>query len=198
MNIEKLWEIVEQCKDCKRPEAKLEKILFELPLEDIAEFFFIFSWLDSYAYSEKMWCAAYLLNGGCSDDGFEYFRRGLISKGRAIYELALKNPDDLACLWGTGPIDNELFGGYAARHAYMDKTGSSVEAAFDYLYGYKQAEVFDLYIDGRLFDGNQNTESWDFDDEQENRKRLPRLTELSSEHIESQFSQWAEIAGVTA
>jgi hypothetical protein len=198
MNTDQHWAIVERCKDCERPEQALEEVLSELTVEEIAEFFNIFEWLVSYAYSETMWCAAYLLNGGCGDDGFEYFLRGLISKGRAIYELALKNPDDLACLWGTGRIDNELFGGPAARYAYMNKTGSSVEQAFDYLYGYEPHEAFELYIDGQLFERKPLTESWDFDDEQENRKRLPRLTELSSEHYESQLAEWAAIGGIAA
>lgn len=198
MNIDRFWEIVELCKDFEYPEVALEEILTELPVEEIAKFFYISHWLESYAYSETMWCAAYLLNGGCSDDGFDYFRCGLISKGRAMYELALKNPDDLACLWGTGPIDNELFGGVAARYAYINKTGASVEAAFDYLYGYKPDEVFELYIDGQLFVREPQTESWDFDNEEENRKRLPRLTKLFSEHYESQLAHWAEIAGIAA
>ncbi|RQQ21304.1 DUF4240 domain-containing protein [Burkholderia stagnalis] len=189
MNIDKFWDIVEQCKDSVRPEGALEALLSELPPEEIAEFFFIFCRLESYAYSEIMWCAAYLLNYGCSDDGFIDFRRGLISKGRGIYELALKNPDDLVCLWGQGDIRNESYG-HAAHGAYASRTGLSEEQASDYLYGYKQGEKFDLYIDGRLFNRGPLAEWWDFDDEQENRKRLPRLTELNRECFESRFPIW--------
>ncbi|MBB3256234.1 hypothetical protein F4827_001060 [Paraburkholderia bannensis] len=197
MNIDKFWEIVDQCKDFVNPEVALEDLLSELSPEDIAEFFYVFCRLEAYAYSETMWCAAYLLNGGCSDDGFEYFRRGLISKGRAVYELALKNPDDLVCLWGQGDIRNESFG-HAAPDAYMKKTGLSVEEAYDYLYGYKRGEVFELHIDGQLFERKPQTQSWDFDDEQENRKRLPRLTDLSSQQYECQLAQWAAIGGIAA
>ena len=199
MNINKFWAIVERCKDCEFPEAKLEKILSELPTEEIAEFFHIFQWLESYAHSETMWCAAYLLNDGCSDDGFEYFCRGLIAKGRAVYELALKDPDDLVCLWGTGDIDNELFGGPAARYAYINKTGSSVEAAFDYLYGYKPDEVFELYIDGQLFDvKDRRDEHWSFANEKDNRKRLPRLSALYYQSLDARFAQLAAKIGFDA
>ena len=45
-----------------------------------------------------MWGAAYVIHGGCSDDGFEYFRRWLISRGRKAYEAALADPDSLAQL----------------------------------------------------------------------------------------------------
>jgi hypothetical protein len=46
-------------------------------------------------YNSKMWCAAYIINGGCSDDGFEYFRCWLISKGKDAYYNAKSNPDNL-------------------------------------------------------------------------------------------------------
>ncbi len=48
------------------------------------------------AYSWDLWGAAYLINGGCSDDTFEYFRAALIARGRATYERALQDPDSLA------------------------------------------------------------------------------------------------------
>jgi hypothetical protein len=39
-----------------------------------------------------------VIHGGCSDDGFEYFRRWLVSRGRDVYEAALADPDSLAQL----------------------------------------------------------------------------------------------------
>jgi len=48
------------------------------------------------AASWELWMAAYLLNGGCSNDGFLYFRGWLIAQGREVFEQALKNPDSLA------------------------------------------------------------------------------------------------------
>lgn len=33
-------------------------------------------------YNSEMWCAGYIMNGGCSDDGFEYFRNWVISLGK--------------------------------------------------------------------------------------------------------------------
>ena len=37
---------------------------------------------DSYRWD--LWGAAYLANGGCSDDGFDYFRGWLIGQGRKV------------------------------------------------------------------------------------------------------------------
>jgi len=51
---------------------------------------------DSYRLS--LWAAAYLVNGGCSDDGFEYFRGWLIMQGRQAYERVVSDPDALASL----------------------------------------------------------------------------------------------------
>ena len=46
-------------------------------------------------YNSEMWCAAYIINGGCSDDGFEYFRCWVISRGKEVYYNAKENPDSL-------------------------------------------------------------------------------------------------------
>src|SRR5690349_10122594 len=39
-------------------------------------------------YNSAMWCAGYIMNGGCSDDGFEYFRNWVISRGKDVYDKA--------------------------------------------------------------------------------------------------------------
>jgi Protein of unknown function (DUF4240) len=41
------------------------------------------------AYNWPLWGAAYVINGGCSDDSFADFRASLISRGRAAFERAL-------------------------------------------------------------------------------------------------------------
>jgi hypothetical protein len=48
------------------------------------------------SYTAPLWAAAYILHGGCSDDGFEYFRGWLITQGRDVFEGALVDPDSLA------------------------------------------------------------------------------------------------------
>jgi hypothetical protein len=48
------------------------------------------------AYTCDLWGAADVIHGGCSDDGFEYFRCWLVSRGRRVYEAALADPDSLA------------------------------------------------------------------------------------------------------
>ncbi len=47
------------------------------------------------ANTHELWGAAYLINGGCSDDGFVYFREWLIQRGRDVFEAALRDPEIL-------------------------------------------------------------------------------------------------------
>jgi hypothetical protein len=39
---------------------------------------------------QKMWCAGYIMNGGCSDDGFEYFQKLDNFEGKDTYYKANK------------------------------------------------------------------------------------------------------------
>lgn len=52
------------------------------------------------SYQNPLWAAAYVVNGGCSDDGFDYFRGWLIAQGRTVFERVLADPDTLAGLPG--------------------------------------------------------------------------------------------------
>ena len=45
---------------------------------------------------EDLWAAAYLINGGCSEDGFDNFRGWLIANGREVVARAVREPDTLA------------------------------------------------------------------------------------------------------
>jgi hypothetical protein len=85
------------------------------------------------AYTWDLWGAGYVVHGGMSDDGFEYFRRWLISKGRAVYEQVLVRPDDLADLLGDGSegaLEFELFA-YVAGDVWRSKTGGSIDTFYD-------------------------------------------------------------------
>ena len=121
------------------------------------------------SYTSEMWCAGYLMNGGCSDDGFEYFRLWVISRGRKAYEAAMANPDNLIDYIGDDDemdfFEFELFW-YVALEAF--------EEAVD-------AELYD-YIDDENFktcEGNYpNFEfNWEEDEPESMQKLCPRLFE---------------------
>jgi hypothetical protein len=81
-------------------------------------------------YNSEIWCAAYIINGGCSDDGFEYFRCWLISRGKETFEKTKINPDFLANVIEEGEeYEFESFW-YVALEAFKNKTGKDL---YDYI-----------------------------------------------------------------
>lgn len=107
------------------------------------------------SYSWNLWGAAYLINGGCSDDCFEYFRSWLISQGRQVFEGAVANPDTLAAHVSAGeePECEDFL--YAASKAHETATGTPLE--------------------GGSFRYPELGQSWDFDDSSEMSRRYPEL-----------------------
>ena len=100
MPADKFWQIIDRAaKSDRDPDAHvtaLRMALHDLSLEEIISFEAAFRRYLNEAYTWDLWAAAYLIHGGCSDDGFEYFRRWLVSRGRDVYEAALADPDSLA------------------------------------------------------------------------------------------------------
>src|SRR5262245_30893478 len=97
---DQFWQIIERAaRSDHDPGAHMEalgKALRELSTEEIRSFEMAFRRYLNQAYPCDLWGAAYVAHGGCSDDGFEYFRRWLVSRGRGIYEPALVDADSLA------------------------------------------------------------------------------------------------------
>lgn len=96
------WGIIDRnCQSSNDPDARLGSLraeLHELSLEEIIAFEVAFRRFLNQAYTWDLWGAAYVIHGGCSDDGFEYFRRWLVSRGQRAYEAALADADSLADL----------------------------------------------------------------------------------------------------
>lgn len=84
-------------------------------------------------YNSEMWCAGYIMNGGCSDDGFEYFRNWVISRGKETYYKAKEKPDNLVSevKGNSGMYEFESFW-YVALVAFEQKTGKNLYEYIDY------------------------------------------------------------------
>jgi hypothetical protein len=111
------------------------------------------------AHTWNLWGAAYLINGGCSDDGFVYFCAWLIGRGRAVYEAAVADPDTLADVVeevGYGEYELEMLMGVATP-AYEEMTGEPMPKT------------------GVRWPSNPKGREWDFEDDAKMRRRLPRL-----------------------
>lgn len=101
MTEEHFWQIIQKSFDAcsgntDAQAAALANDLDKLHPDEIASFARHFATYHRQAYSWDLWGAAYLINGGCSDDGFADFRSWLISRGKNWYQQALINPDSLA------------------------------------------------------------------------------------------------------
>src|SRR5262245_29601118 len=126
MPLPRFWDIVERSRRDDEEEflEALGKELRRLPPDQILAFDARLEQLLAECYRWDVWGAAYCLQGGCSDDGFLYFRCWLISQGRHAYETALANPDSLADYADEDDEarERELFL-YAPVEAWQDVTG---------------------------------------------------------------------------
>lgn len=158
MDIQQFWNIIENIKGSVEPEEAIKSQLNDLTPEEMVSYQEHFDTLHERAYHWDLWGAAYIMEGGCSDDGFTDFRYGLISKGKNVYETVLSDPDSLSELDFGAEISNELFG-YSALDVFEEKTGNEMPRK-----KFEQPE-------------DPVGEEWDFDNDTENRKRLPKLCE---------------------
>ena len=134
--------------------SDLEAKLRTLPLDEIVAFDEIFTRLHRRSYTWPLWGAAYVINGGRSDDGFADFRGWLIAQGRAVYEKALDDPDSLADTTASVASCEEIQ--YAAASAYEAASGG-IEMPIP---SSRHPEL---------------GPGWDFNDKAEMQRRYPRL-----------------------
>jgi hypothetical protein len=99
-----------------------------LPPAEVAKFQEIFDtyWLRAYRWD--LWGAAYIIGGGCSDDGFMDFRAWLISRGEKAYENALRDPQTLVRVVKEEDEDCRFEGfQYVASQVWERKTGRGMD-----------------------------------------------------------------------
>jgi hypothetical protein len=122
------WRIIEMTKiasngNDEKQVGLLIEYLSQLNEGEILEFDKLFVMYQEEAYDWRLWGAAYIIEGGCSDDCFTDFLVWLTVQGREVYEQALANPDSLADYVVIGqPIDIPEMR-YVTHKAYEAKTG---------------------------------------------------------------------------
>lgn len=94
------WKIIDESRaaadgDAEEQLAILGQILRALPPDDIVAFDRHLSTYHARADHWDLWGAAYIIGGGCSDDGFMDFRSWLISRGEKAYEAAMADAESL-------------------------------------------------------------------------------------------------------
>ncbi|CAN5117490.1 hypothetical protein BH11PLA2_BH11PLA2_37990 [soil metagenome] len=161
------WKLIEDTRDelTEVHDENLVAALSKLPAKTILEFGFCWSNLSTRAYDWNLWGAAYVINGGCSDDGFMDFRTWLILEGEAIYKAALANPDSLADT--NVQADEAGYQCYPANDAYAE--------ADDAEEGVEYYEAMEKHCGPHDRREEPTGEDWDFEDQDEVQKRLPKL-----------------------
>jgi len=169
MSEEVFWDIIEETKS-DDPQDQLDRLVELLSsgsVEEILGFDYRLCKFLEKSYNPDLWAAAYIVCGGASDDGFDYFRAWLISKGKEVYESALENPDSLISVFEKMeetdfPENEEIL--YAPIDAYEQITNK------DDFY-----DVADSYDDD--FPILEIELNWDEDDPESMKKICPRLFE---------------------
>ncbi len=152
------WTLIDNARSYDDPYKQVKAIqtaLSQRTAEDIVDFERYMADLLVSSYTWKLWGAAYLINGGCSDDGFDYFRGWLIMQGESVFDKALADPDSLADvpdLEQDAECEDIL---YVAMPAYESVTGNEIPNV--------PISLSDL------------GEGWDFDDDIEMKTRYPKL-----------------------
>jgi hypothetical protein len=183
VDINAFWDIIDTARASSGPgkpfDQALAAYLATRSLQDILEYQQGFDEMRTALYRWDVWAAAYLIGGGCSDDSFTDFRAGLIAQGRDWYQRVAASPDSLAEHPAVadapdhphgGPLFYELVN-YAAPDAFKRVTGGK-DSFYDAWNRYRGSRG---HSDPSPADMG---EDFDFDDPQQMRRRLPRLSAL--------------------
>ncbi|MFF0598593.1 DUF4240 domain-containing protein [Streptomyces antibioticus] len=175
MNKDQFWQLIEAARDqASNPNndeavaRETTSLLASRPVEEIVAAEEVLWDLMVDSYTNPLWAAAYLINGGCSDDGFDYFRGWLIAQGREVFERAVADPDALA---GLPLVQASAADGFdlegegmlvIAWNAHISATGDQLPA--------RPGTIRYPELDPAW--------NFDFDDRGEMTRRLPRLAAL--------------------
>jgi hypothetical protein len=181
MDTEAFWHVLDAARDGDKPlDIAVADHLSTLPPGEILAFEHHFSRLRDAVHRWDVWAAAYLIAGGCSDDRFSDFTAGLVALGRKWYEQVAAHPDTLAehpavrtaaAVGDQDVIFDETFN-FVSSTAYERLTGDMDDFW----------EAWETYVAARSTSADDGSgdmgESFDFDDAQQMRRRLPRLSAL--------------------
>ena len=130
MDDDRVWAIIDRTAvheaDTDRQTEALRLELEPLTADEVVAFTNTMQRQLGRAWRWDLWAVGYIIEGGMSDDGFEYFRRWLLSKGRAFFDQILAHPDDLADRLADGAAGNLDYEEFAtvSWDVWGRKTGS--------------------------------------------------------------------------
>lgn len=126
LKADEFWRIIEAARaNSRNGEADMDVIkrnLEGMKEQDVQSFDDELQRRRAESYRWDLWAVACIVNGGCSDDGFDYFRGWLISKGRKYFETAMADPARAADEAEPDACECEDLL-YIPASVYKDKTG---------------------------------------------------------------------------
>ncbi|MFI1225086.1 MULTISPECIES: DUF4240 domain-containing protein [unclassified Streptomyces] len=187
MDINEWWGLVERARDAAGDRADdrdppddplpgaLTRVLATLEPAEIVDFAVTAEEVTDSAYRWPLWNAAYLIEGGCGDDGFMDFRDGLVLLGREVFTRAVADPDSLAAL----PVVIRMSHGESGWMGY-ESLNVPVAEAHRRLRG--ESVSLDAAVEAALRDrirpADPAGDTWDAEDPDAARRHLPRLAAL--------------------
>ncbi|MFF7601887.1 DUF4240 domain-containing protein [Streptomyces mirabilis] len=184
MDIDRFWDVIESVRfaaaEAGDPlDEGLVKQLANGTQQEVLEYAERFDELQDALYRWDVWAAAYLIGGGCSDDSFMDFRAGVIALGREWYERAAAAPDSLA---GYPAVLQAVSARDRSEALFYEDVNYVAAGAFEQITGDAGAfyEAWHIFrgANARSDDTVDMGEDFNFDDDNEMRRRLPRLAQL--------------------
>jgi hypothetical protein len=170
MDVDAFWDMIERARGSAKPfHQALADDLATCSEQEILDYQDRLDELRRALNRWDVWAAAYLINGGCSDDRFSDFRAGVVAQGRDWYARVVASPDSLA--------DHPAVSANRGAPLFYEQVGYVASYAFARVAG--NGEAFYEALGSRDHGDDDLTdlgEQFDFDDQEEMRRRLPRLS----------------------
>lgn len=157
----------------------LVKKLAEYTQEEIIKFGKIYEIYAEESNVKKLWAAAYIMNNGCSEDCFKYFRGWLISRGKEPYLNGLMDPDSIADL--DMPYEDDYYENqnmlYVSEDSFKKKLAADEDndVYFSRMKDYElDSEEIENIVSEIAFSDDINAD-WDENNEESLRTLLPNV-----------------------
>lgn len=176
MNEDQFWALIEaanhEAADLEELTVILTKKLAQLSDTEIIGFDLREQKLRFDSYTSDLWCAAFIMNDGCSDDDFEYFRSWVMAQGREVFYDALNNPDSLSAVYNP-EIESYEYEDLVvvATNAFEDKNGCDMVDFMDT----DRFETDETHYPELTF-------NWEEEDPESIKAICPKLFELAKKH----------------
>jgi len=124
---DRFWKIIEN----SNKGENLSEEIHKLTEDEIMGYQYWFDYFHFKSYKQDLWAVAYTVLGGCGDDGFDYFRFWLATRGKDVFMKALENADSLCDEFDDCEYPSWEEVSYIPNKIFEEKFGKDFYAAND-------------------------------------------------------------------